>query len=70
MSYAARSQATVNDAEYTKLVQLKARAEEVTTDWITRATALYAATVDSADKAELLALRNQFGQSLKTILGL
>ena len=70
MSYIARSQATVNDAEYAKLIQLKARAEEVVTDWITRSTALNGVTTDSADKAELIGLRNEFGQSLKTILGL
>jgi len=70
MSYQARSQATVNDQEYAKLVQLKARAEEAATDWIVRATALHGVTTDSADKAELITLRNEFGQSLKTILGL
>jgi len=68
MSYADRHTASQNDAEYAKLKVLQTRVEEVTQDWMNRATALHGVTVDTDDKAELLALRVAFKASLATIL--
>ena len=68
MSYANRYTSSINDAEYAKLKQQQIRVEEVAQDWIARATALHVATTASADKAELVALRDSFITSLTTIL--
>ena len=70
MSYADRDIANKNDAEYAKLVVLQARAEEVVQNWVDRTLDLRAKTADTADKAELVTLRNAFSASLQTILGL
>ena len=68
MSYAVRKIASENDQEYAKLVQLQTRVEQVTQDWIDRATALHTASA-TEDKAELVTLRNDFATALQTILG-
>ena len=68
MSYADRNEAYANDVEYAKLLQLQTRVEDVATDWINRATALHGVTTDSADKTELVALRDAFAVSLTAIL--
>ena len=68
MSYAARQAASANDIEYAKLLVLQTRIEELTTNWITRATELHTATSDASDKTELVLLRNTFDSSLTAIL--
>lgn len=69
MSYADRETANSRDIEYAKLLVQQVRAKEVVTNWVTRATALHGETVDPADKAELIALRDAFSLELQTILG-
>lgn len=68
MSYANRLAAYSNDVEYSKLTQLQTRIESITQDWIARATVLHGETTDSADKTELVAMRDAFSASLTTIL--
>jgi len=69
MSYSDRAAANANDDEYAKIVLLQKRAEEVVQNCVDRGIALYIATPDANDKAELVILRSDFAASLTAIIG-
>lgn len=69
MSLVTGSAANKNIAEYDKLVQLKTRITDIVTDWVQRGAGLHGALSDPAEKAEVIALRNQLDAEITAILG-
>ncbi len=69
MSYEVRITQDQFDNRYRNLKNRAASVESRVSTWIDEATGLHGDTVDAAEKAEIIALRDSLVANLRTILG-
>ena len=69
MSFNDRNIQLLSDREYQLLKDQRAKIEGQVSTWVQRATALHVATPDAGEKAEVIAVRDEFVANLRSILG-
>lgn len=70
MGYATRTATTERDDRYLKLKSDRDRIASLVQKWMDEATSLHGATTPTDEKAEIVALRDNFAQTLGNILGI